>query len=95
MDSLKIQSKVVEEVSKQTNKKDRLACFFFFFESQRVAMVELNISVTVNDTSFRKNCKQKLMQGKKGKKKESLKRMLQVDIGNLNFFSLDTEEENV
>lgn len=81
-------------MSKQTNKKDRLACFFFF-ESQRVAMVELNISVTVNDTSFRKNCKQKLMQGKKGKKKESLKRMLQVDIGNLNFFSLDTEEENV
>lgn len=60
-------------------------------------MVELNISVTVNDTSFRKNCKQKLMQGKKGKKK---KRELEENAAGghwkLKFFlSFDTEEENV
>lgn len=85
MDSLKIQSKVVEEVTKQTNKKDRLACFFFF-ESQRVAMVELNISVTVNDTSFRKNCKQKLMQGKKGKKKRELEENAAGGHWKLKFF---------
>lgn len=31
-------------------------------------MAELNISVHENDASFRKNCKQKLIKGKKEKK---------------------------